>query len=1032
MVIEVLGRIEISGREVRGVVARRLVTTLVVHVGESVSTDLLIDAAWGDDPPEHPPSALQNQISRLRARIGTERLVSTPSGYRLDPHGLDVAAFVREVELAREAGDSAERLGWLTDALGRWHGRPFAECGDLHVAIPERSRLERLADEARRRRVETLHELGRHDEVIAVASGALDPTRGTWADDGTVALVALSTGSVDGPRAGINLLRDYRDRLVDATGLEPGDVVRDAERSLIDGEVERTRRRPDEGDTPRRRDDGPAPTRQQLPWFGEIRHELPLVGRIRERRYLVRRLDEAAAGSGAVVSMVGESGVGKTRVVAAVVDEAKRRGFDVVDVNCVAGGLVRSPIETVIERLAGADTAARSSPGEASAEGARAALAIARAVERPTLVVVEDVHDADAVTASALDRLGEIVPPAGRPLLVVATSRIAGPQPPELLLAPHRLDEVAGLIRAVTGARPSQRLIHHAYERTEGNARALASGLGSLAMHDRLVTVDGELDLADDTAAAMLSVSADRVAEARVAALEPEQRELITSLANLAPSVAIDVAAMVMSTDVESLLRAISHPDLAGLVTVEQGAVTFAHGNARLAVGAMMSGADRHALHDRVVQCLGQPITDEETMTMAWHCARSTHPSRAHAVFEQAARLSMDRSDWSTAVTYFHLATDATAPPAALAVQAGEAAFRAFDPAEADRWYANGAARARDHRDIAGWASCVLGRERARLTASGVGSVDLGSLEDLVERTAELPAEHARLCALLSETSFAERRIDRARHWIERAIDAIDLVDDDSSAAAVAFSAGLTMLGALDLPAAVDHFGDADRLARSSGEPWISAWARTRSALASLMWGDLVGARAMAHRAREVAEMTHGSADLSLAMAVEANVCLIEGRIDEALLLSAEAESHWHRSRYPFSAPVLFPLLAECWRRSDDPDEAHAALERWRAAEVPGSSPWFLLHAAKTDDHAELRRRQQGRPLRLPPISELQLGNCAIAAILAAIATAEPSQEPVADAMAALIDLGVVHVPGFAETVEELLVSTGEIPPSSS
>jgi hypothetical protein len=47
------------------------------------STARLVDGLWPDEPPEHPAKALQVVVSRARAPLGADLIVSTPRGYRL-------------------------------------------------------------------------------------------------------------------------------------------------------------------------------------------------------------------------------------------------------------------------------------------------------------------------------------------------------------------------------------------------------------------------------------------------------------------------------------------------------------------------------------------------------------------------------------------------------------------------------------------------------------------------------------------------------------------------------------------------------------------------------------------------------------------------------------------------------------------------------------------------------------------------------------------------------------------------------------
>lgn len=59
----------------------------------------------------------------------------------------------------------------------------------------------------------------------------------------------------------------------------------------------------------------------------EPAHHLPMVGRIRERDRLIELLDLAREGRGQVVELLGEAGMGKSRLVSEVLQAARQRGF---------------------------------------------------------------------------------------------------------------------------------------------------------------------------------------------------------------------------------------------------------------------------------------------------------------------------------------------------------------------------------------------------------------------------------------------------------------------------------------------------------------------------------------------------------------------------------------------------------------------------------------------------------------------------------------------------------------------------------
>ena len=72
------GSLEIAGSRLQGLLA---LLAEDPHVGWATSR--LVDALWPDEQPEHPVKALQVLVSRARARLGPEVIVSTPGGYRL-------------------------------------------------------------------------------------------------------------------------------------------------------------------------------------------------------------------------------------------------------------------------------------------------------------------------------------------------------------------------------------------------------------------------------------------------------------------------------------------------------------------------------------------------------------------------------------------------------------------------------------------------------------------------------------------------------------------------------------------------------------------------------------------------------------------------------------------------------------------------------------------------------------------------------------------------------------------------------------
>jgi DNA-binding winged helix-turn-helix (wHTH) protein/tetratricopeptide (TPR) repeat protein len=110
----ILGPLEVvaDGRQVpvTGSRDRALLAILLIHAGEVVSAERLIDELWGSDLPANPPNALQAVVSRVRQVLqvpsgeGHERLVTRNPGYLLDaaPEELDARRFGQLVGQAQQ------------------------------------------------------------------------------------------------------------------------------------------------------------------------------------------------------------------------------------------------------------------------------------------------------------------------------------------------------------------------------------------------------------------------------------------------------------------------------------------------------------------------------------------------------------------------------------------------------------------------------------------------------------------------------------------------------------------------------------------------------------------------------------------------------------------------------------------------------------------------------------------------------------------------------------------------------------------
>ncbi len=136
-----------------------------------------------------------------------------------------------------------------------------------------------------------------------------------------------------------------------------------------------------------------------------------IVGREAELSAISRLLDEAARGSGGIALLVGEPGIGKTRLAEAVAAEGETRGFRVAWGRAWESGGAPAyfPWSTVLAELALPPV----DPSRATAiEGNAARFQLFREVsehlrtasaEAPILVVLDDLHDADMSSLRMLE-----------------------------------------------------------------------------------------------------------------------------------------------------------------------------------------------------------------------------------------------------------------------------------------------------------------------------------------------------------------------------------------------------------------------------------------------------------------------------------------------------------------------------------------------------------------------------------------------------------------------------------------------------
>jgi DNA-binding SARP family transcriptional activator len=106
---------------------RLLLAVLLLHANETLSSDRLVDALWGEAPPPTAGRSLHNLVSGLRKALGNGALVTRGHAYALQVADgeLDAdrfAALAARGRAALDAGDAPTAAEVLREALALWRG----------------------------------------------------------------------------------------------------------------------------------------------------------------------------------------------------------------------------------------------------------------------------------------------------------------------------------------------------------------------------------------------------------------------------------------------------------------------------------------------------------------------------------------------------------------------------------------------------------------------------------------------------------------------------------------------------------------------------------------------------------------------------------------------------------------------------------------------------------------------------------------------------------------------------------------------
>ncbi len=314
---------------------RTLLKLLIVERPRTVSADRIAEVLWGD-PPERHQRVVAQLVSRLRAALGKEALGGGPEGYRISPGWFEVdldeaARFIEEAEgrATKEPVLAATAARAALEILQR--GAVLEDEPDADWFEPARSETRSLLRRAMRSGWIAALESGDHQSAVSFARSAAE-------DDelDEEAWRALMTAYYKSGRTAtaIDVYERLRTHLADEMGVDPAPETQALHLRML-----RNQPLPDLV----------APAAAIAKSF-----DPSFVGRAEELEWLVSRWENAARAVPLFTLIVGEAGIGKTRLASEVAEVVRTTGARVVQARCYEAerSLFLQPLADVVRSLA--------------------------------------------------------------------------------------------------------------------------------------------------------------------------------------------------------------------------------------------------------------------------------------------------------------------------------------------------------------------------------------------------------------------------------------------------------------------------------------------------------------------------------------------------------------------------------------------------------------------------------------------------------------------------------------------------------
>jgi DNA-binding SARP family transcriptional activator/tetratricopeptide (TPR) repeat protein len=948
--------------------ARTLLKLLAVERPRLVPVDRIAEVLWTGNPPKEPTQHVATLVSRLRRVLGSDAIHGGRQGYQLASGPGVVIDLDEAVQLTGHAERELARAPALACSAARRAvellspGVALAEEPYAAWAEPARQELRGLLRRARHAMAGAAQATGDADLAARVAGDAMadDPF-----DEGAHRLF-MSACAAGGERAkALEAYARLSNRLAEELGTDPAPDTHELYLAIL------RQQRPGDPGQP-----GDGPVRPAALHTGIRRPSRArdstapspgLVGRDRELAELTALWERAAGGEPRVVVVVGEAGIGKTRLAEALTAAVASAGPVVLQSRCyeTERSLFLQPVvEAVLPAVTGLPAAelrqllgddappfAAVVPEAAALLGPMPPERVAVDMERrrafhsvlaflrelaarnPVLLMLDDLQYAGQSTVEFVHYLGRHA--GGARLLVLATVRAENDA------------EVGAALAAVAsrvdlgplGADPFERLARQA-----GQA-GLADRILRQTRGHTLFVVEVIQALADGDSG--LPESLGGAVQARARRLGAEAEQLLRAAAVLGAAVDPATAAGIAGVPPADALRDCELALQARLLVAAGRHFEFANDLIREALYATTPEPIRLAYHQRAADLL-----TSQPESLARHAAASGDWLRAARALLSAADVAFRRF--------------AVTDSAALASQALEAAERAGAPEAGARARV---IRGRAHEAVAALPAALADFSEGAAVARAVGDrrlemlalrqlggdvpvalgMPIGYCESHLAnglRLAELLGDQAAAADLLARLAIiATNRLqfNLALDYGQRAAAAGRAASDEH-----ALAAGLD--GLKNVHAYLGHTGalatvldELDPLLRRQGDLYLLQTAVFESAFVPMAAGDWEQAIAATESAMEINRRSGWPHWAAQYFAHLGWVARLRGRDDEAVSLGRRALQISEANEHPWVFALVCAELGTTLVAAGNLAEAIELFERGRAtAETAGAEAYVL------------------------------------------------------------------------------------------